>query len=267
MTQIFPGELHVWLTFYEEIDAVVLSPLYRMLMSAAERHQATRFYFAADRVQYLVTRALVRTVLSQYAAVTPEAWNFETNAYGRPYAVNREALYDGLSFNISHTRSLIVLAITKRCAVGVDVENLVSREPAFEVANSYFATEEAATLRGLAHNEQRYRFFEYWTLKESYIKARGVGLSLPLDRFRFEYPTDNSVALTAGKDVDADAGRWQFWLFQPRPEYLVSLCAEKFSTEPTKVSIRQAIPLQTTQYLKLEFLRTSQFLAARCCAI
>src|SRR5216684_5956576 len=115
-------EIHLWLAFYDEV-AEDLHPVYRDILSAEERVQEPRFYFAKDRRRYLVTRALVRTVLSRYLAVDPRAWSFSKNAYGRPQAANDEARAASLTFNISHTHSLIVLGVSKGRELGVDVEN------------------------------------------------------------------------------------------------------------------------------------------------
>src|SRR3989440_6927232 len=117
-----PGEIHIWLTFYDEVSDERLHSAYRELLSDAEKKQEPRFYFARDRRRYLVTRALVRTVLSRYVSIHPREWIFSTNAYGRPEIVNAQVRDGSLSFNISHTHSLIVLGVTRNRALGVDVE-------------------------------------------------------------------------------------------------------------------------------------------------
>src|SRR6185295_2220740 len=108
---------------------------------------------------------------------------------------NPEAAEAGLSFNISHTRSLIVLAVAKERAVGVDVENVQAREIEIRVADRFFAVPEVAALHAVPPDRQQYRFFEYWTFKESYIKARGMGLSLPLGKFGFHFPAERAVEI------------------------------------------------------------------------
>src|SRR5215467_11163871 len=118
------AEIHLWLAFYDEINEEPLLSAYRELLDDVEREQEPRFYFAGDRRRYLITRALVRTVLSRYVAIEPTEWIFSANAYGRPDIVNTHGRDACLSFNISHTHSLIVLAVTRHRALGVDVENL-----------------------------------------------------------------------------------------------------------------------------------------------
>jgi len=163
-----------------------------------------------------------------------------------------------LSFNISHTHSLIVLGVTKGRALGVDVENFRAREVSIEIADRFFAPQEVAALTAAPAQQQQYRFFEYWTFKESYIKARGLGLSLPLDKFSFHYPDDLAVELAIRPELADDSARWQFWQFRPRPEYLVAICAERVGAESPSLIVRQAVPMLSEKTFDPEFLRVSQ---------
>jgi 4'-phosphopantetheinyl transferase len=248
----------VWLAFYDDITDDRLHAAYLDLLNTAEREQETRFYFARDRRRYLITRALVRTVLSRYVSVPPKEWIFSTNAYGRPEIVNAQAREARLSFNISHTSGLIVLAVSARRALGVDVENVRAREVSIEIADHYFAPHEVAVLKAAPANEQRYRFLEYWTFKEAYIKARGMGLSLPLDKFSFDYPDDRAVQIAIDPELADDAARWQFWQCRPTPEYLVAICAERIGTQSPSLIVRQAIPLGGDTTCAVELLRVSE---------
>ena len=110
-------DIDIWLTYYDEIvDDRQLAKL-RLLLSDDEVAQESRFYFTDDRKRYLVTRAMVRMVLSRYALIAPEHWVFSKNAYGRPVIadalVEAEVQAQGLCFNLSHTRGLIALAVTR----------------------------------------------------------------------------------------------------------------------------------------------------------
>ena len=248
-------EIHVWLAFYDQIDDEGLHAAYRELLNDEERAQEPRFYFARDRRRYLVTRALVRTVLSRYAAIEPAEWTFSTNAYGRPAVANAQG--SDLSFNLSHTHSLIVLSVSRGRELGVDVENVRAREVSIGIADRYFAPQEVAVLKDVPPQHQQDRFFEYWTFKESYIKARGMGLSLPLDKFSFHYPGERDVEIAIDPELADDAARWQFWQFRPTPDYLVALCAEHAGHPAPALTVRQTVPLQGDRPFTFEFLRTS----------
>ncbi|HKO55150.1 MAG TPA: 4'-phosphopantetheinyl transferase superfamily protein [Thermoanaerobaculia bacterium] len=254
-----PYEIHLWLAFYDEIGEERLHAAYRDLLDPAERKQEPRFYFARDRRRYLVTRALVRSVLSRYEPVEPEEWTFSANAYGCPEVANADARDSGLRFNISHTHSLIVLGVTRHRALGVDVENVQAREVSIDIAHHFFAPQEVAALSTVPADEQQYRFFEYWTFKESYIKARGMGLSLPLDKFGFHYPDERRVGIDIHPELGDDAGRWQFWQLRPRPEYLVAVCAEQLEGQPpTRIVVRRAVPMRSEETVAAEFPRISE---------
>lgn len=252
-----PAEIHLWLVFYDEITEGYLYSGYRALLNPAEKEQEPRFYFAKDRRRYLITRALVRTVLSRYVSIHPKAWIFSTNAYGRPEIVNAQAREASLSFNISHTHNLIVLGVTQCRALGVDVENARVREAPIDIAKHYFAPQEVAALAAAPPYQQQYRFFEYWTLKEAYIKARGMGLSLPLDKFSFHYPDSRSVEIAIDPELADDCARWQFWQFQPASEYFVAVCAERERSQAPSLIVRQTVPMLSEKTVVPDFLRAS----------
>lgn len=252
------GDIHLWLASYDAFGDADLQNAYRRIISGSEREQESRFYFDKDKRRYLMTRALVRCVLSRYAPLSPRAWTFGTNEYGRPEIANAGMRGRALSFNISHTDSLIVLGLTRGGYLGVDVENLSLRDAPIDIADRYFGRNEVSALASLPQAHQHRRFFEYWTFKESYIKARGMGLSLPLDGFQFAFPDERVVRIDIRSDLADDPARWRFWQFAPMPEYLVALCAERIdAARPPVISIYQAVPLHSERVLALDALRTS----------
>lgn len=178
----------------------------------------------------------MRTVLSRYQPVAPEAWQFTTNPYGRPEVANPEVHDLRLTFNLSHTHSLIVLGVAKERYFGVDIENIENRSCCLDLARQVFAPCEAVALVSLPHEEVQTRFFEYWTLKESYIKARGMGLSIPLDKFSYSFPKPGVVAIDIAADLGDIPERWQFWLMRPSERYSLALCAERLSVATVLVS-------------------------------
>jgi 4'-phosphopantetheinyl transferase len=258
MMSLRPDEIHLWLAFYDEVLEERLLLTYQQMLSKSERKQHPRFHFASDRKRYLVTRALVRTVLSRYAPVLPQEWVFSANEYGRPEIHSAQARESQLSFNISHTDSLIVLGVTRDRELGVDVENISARNISIDIAERFFAPEEVASLTALPVDQQLDRFFEYWTLKESYIKARSKGLSIPLNKFAFRYPHGSGVELVIHPDLADDPARWQFWQFRPTPQYLVAICAERRGLQSTKLVVKKVIPTAIEESLVPTFSRISE---------
>jgi len=234
--------IDVWLNFHQEVvDARLLSHL-SALLSEDERRQQTRFHLADDRLRYLLTRAMVRTVLSRHAAVDPADWAFTVNAYGRPEIANPHPDARTLRFNVSHTRGLIALAVSRERDVGVDVENVLERPVSTGIADRFFSPAEAAELARLPATRRQDRFFEYWTFKESYIKARGMGMSIPLDKVSFHFPYEQATRLTIAPELGDDERRWSFWQFRPTPEHLLAVCAERQDGPAPVLTLRKLIP-------------------------
>jgi 4'-phosphopantetheinyl transferase len=257
MIDASPGRIDLWFTLFGELRDAHLLNAYRRLLTGEELHKASKFRFEIDCRRYLVTRALVRTVLSRYAPVAPESWRFAANRYGRPEIVSTDARIRGLSFNISHCSGLIVVGLTRGRSLGVDVENVADREAPLDIVDRFFAPDEIAALNSLAEAQQRDRFFEYWTFKESYIKARGLGLSVPLDRFSFDLGDPDRVRLTIDPALGDSPTRWEFWQFRPRPEHLVAVCAECVGPRPV-VPGRYVVPLVSEEALNLSPQRISK---------
>jgi 4'-phosphopantetheinyl transferase len=139
--------------------------------------------------------------------------------------------------------------------LGVDVENVLAREVSIDIADRFFAPTEVAALAVVPSDLQQARFFEYWTFKESYIKARGMGLSIPLDKFSFHYPHDQAVELAIHPELADDPARWRFWQFRPTPDYLVAVCAERYDAHSSAIVVRKVIPMAGEIVLALNLLR------------
>ncbi|MBB4129225.1 4'-phosphopantetheinyl transferase [Xanthomonas translucens] len=251
-----PG-IDVWLAFYDDIAEDALAEMLPVL-NADERRQQVRFLLQDDRKRYLVTRGMARTVLSEYVDVLPKDWRFLKDRFGRPRIADLHGSGAcGLSFNISHTRGLIAMAVAAHRAVGVDVEHLAVRQVSMGVANGNFAPEEIADLARIPADRQQDRFFEYWTFKESYAKARGLGMSLPLDKFGFQLAGGRSVRLVADPVLDHDVDRWRFWQYRPTRDHLLALCADVGTERMPRVLIRRWIPAGAHAVLDLELLKAS----------
>jgi 4'-phosphopantetheinyl transferase len=252
-----PHPIHLFCCSYLKVDDPGLLSSYRALLTEQERATEMRFHFARDQRCYLVTRALVRTILSRYVDIAPQNWMFTANRYGRPEIANHHPDVRGLSFNLSHTNGLVVLAVTREAKLGVDTESLQARQPALDIADRCFAPREVLSLRALPEARRDQRFFEYWTLKESYIKARGMGLSLALDSFGFSFPCDSVIELTVdGDDADTNSP-WHFWQLLLAPHYMTALCAAHSHSLLPQPIARNIVPLASECALDYELLRTS----------
>ncbi|MDE2049809.1 MAG: 4'-phosphopantetheinyl transferase superfamily protein [Gammaproteobacteria bacterium] len=239
--------IDIWCTYISDIGDDSLLSRYDALLSAQERARRARFRFARDQRRFLVTRALVRTALSRYASVRPEDWTFSTGRHGRP-ALRAPRITPALEFNISHSADLVMLGVTSGRTLGIDTESIAAREADIDGLDRYFAPEESAALLSLPAGERRRRFFELWTLKESYIKARGMGLAIPLDAFRFELAGERGLILRMRPELADSPDRWRLWQLTLRCDYLAAVCAA-FSgdgnqdSESPRITVREVVPL------------------------
>lgn len=240
--------IDIWCTYISEIRDESLWPRYDALLSAEERAKKARFRFARDQRRYLVTRALVRTVLSRYAAVRPEDWAFSDGPRGRP-EISAPRPAPSLEFNISHSADLVMLGVTAGRTLGIDAESVEAREADIEGLDRYFAPEESAALLSLPPHARRRRFFELWTLKESYIKARGMGLAIALDSFRFELTGAQGLTLHMRPELGDSPARWRLWQLALRRDYLAAICAARGDDAPPCITLREIVPLRSEKVL------------------
>jgi 4'-phosphopantetheinyl transferase len=141
----------------------------------------------------------------------------------------------------------VVLAITREHELGIDTEDTLTRAPPLEIADRFFARGEVASLRALPPERQPARFFQYWTLKESYIKARGMGLSLPLDQFAFHFPRPDRIRLEIQPQLQDAAAKWRLWQWwmDDRLQHMVALCAQRVGTDPPRILLKEIVPLES----------------------
>ena len=159
------GQVHLWLARLDTHDEPHPASL-----AADEWLRAARFHFAADRERFIASRIALRRILAGYAGTEPAALTFTRGPHGKPSLPGST-----LRFNLSHSRDVMLLAVTHAREVGVDVEALRSDMP-FEMLTGYFSPEDQWTLRTTPEAVRAEKFFELWTRGEAQIKARGLSL-------------------------------------------------------------------------------------------
>lgn len=239
MNELAAGVVDLWVCVPEAIVEPALLASYEAMLDDEERARQQRFMFEKHRHQYLVSHGLVRWVLSQYAEVAPRDWTFCTNEYGRPEISNPGAHHPRLRFNLSHAEGMAVCAVTCVDDIGVDVEHVKRRADLRNIAHYFFAPGECESLKALDDEAMRRRFFEIWTLKEAYIKGRGMGLRLPLDGFGFEI--GDFLSIYFEESVVDDPARWRFALLRLDEEHQLGLALAQTGA-PLQLSLRQCIP-------------------------
>jgi 4'-phosphopantetheinyl transferase len=244
-----PQEVHIWVCAPEEIYDPELLSMYQQLLDKVELSRMNRFHFAKRRHEYLVSHALVRTILSYYDGIPPAQRRFVRNYYGKPEIIDKQNSL-GLHFNLSHTNGMIVCGVTLYNELGVDIENRVKHHELFKIAYKYFSEEEISELKKYPLALRGKHFFNYWTLKESYVKACGRGLSIPLDNFSFTVQPDKRITISFTKERDDIPDDWFFWLLEPSEIHTMAI-AVRAKNHPTHIPLitREIVPLQKVKAL------------------
>lgn len=204
-----------------EVDRVAAAdwPRLEALLDLDEQDRARRFHFERDRLSYVAAHALGRGLLSAWAGGEPSAWRFVLGPHGKPEVLSPSTAL-GLRLNLSHTRGLAAAVLTEGHDVGIDVEWL-DRDPATaDLASRFFAPAECAQLDAVPPALATETFLSFWTLKESYIKAIGKGLSQPLDSFAF---TLDPLTIRFEPGLPDDPACWLFRRFRPTSGHLMAL--------------------------------------------
>jgi 4'-phosphopantetheinyl transferase len=211
-----------------------------MLLSPAESEKSRRFHFERDRQLFVTTRAFVRTVLSTYAPVAPGEWRFAVGTRGKPHISSPE-LTRPIYFNLAHTEGLIVCLVSRAHeSIGIDAEVIREREDLPCLAESHFSPSERSAFRSASRFDQTRLFYSYWTLKESFAKARGDGLSLPLDHFSFHIAKE-TIRVSLDPSLGDNERQWQFALLDLLPDKVIAVAA-KIGGSPLTLRIQRAEP-------------------------
>jgi 4'-phosphopantetheinyl transferase len=195
------------------------------VLSTDERDKAARFHFDKDRNQFVQARAALRFILSEYLNADPRTLEFAYGPQGKPAFANGHA-NSSLRFNLSRRDGLALIAVTRGREIGVDVELICADVPFFEIADVSFSSAESATLRSLPESMRAAGFYNCWTRKEAYVKARGEGLSFPLKQFDVSLTPGDSPMLLNVRDALDEIDRWTLQEIPVAEDYVSALAVE-----------------------------------------
>lgn len=240
-----PGDeqVQLWVTPVADTWDHALLERYAGLLNTEETARWQRFLYPADRQSFLIARALVRSVLANLlGSADPAALRFTHNSHGKP-GLAAVAGKVPLQFNLSHTDGLVVLAVSRHAELGVDVESVHRKVEMLALSSRFFSNQEHEQLLDLGEKEQRERFFALWTLKEAWLKARGLGLHIPLDDFSFRLAGKTPV-ISFGPQLDDDPAGWQFRLLNHGGHFRIGLAVQRPAADKLVVQLFEGRPLQ-----------------------
>jgi 4'-phosphopantetheinyl transferase len=236
------AEAHIWYVWPDRITDAKRLGEYEDLLCSEEQNRSASFRFPERRRIHVLTRAFVRTMLSRYADVAPRQWRFSKNDYGKP-RISSPPEAPPIAFNVSHTPGLIACVIALESPVGIDAENLNRSMDFVELAGRYFSATEYRELRGRTETALRRRFFEYWTLKEAYVKARGMGITMDLSRFTFHLAPGGVIRMTFDASAEDNPDQWRFHQFSPGDDHIVACATRLDAGQSVRFEIRDGTAL------------------------
>jgi 4'-phosphopantetheinyl transferase len=239
-------EVHLWQASLDERPA----DIFESFLSADELTRANRFHFVKDRSRFVVARGLLRNLLSAYLGVDCSDLRFSYGAQGKPFLVLDSPVQ--INFNVSHTHGRAVFAFTRGRDLGVDLEYVSDDFDDELIANRFFSRAEVLTLRTVPADLRKQAFFNCWTRKEAYIKARGEGLSMPLNQFDVSLRPNEPVALQNNYRDEREVSRWSMQAI-PAPEgYVGALVVEGHDWQLKSFSFETSLTLKQSANVAAE---------------
>jgi 4'-phosphopantetheinyl transferase len=211
-------EVDVWRLSLDPLGSMVSE--FRACLSAQEYDRAEKFKFEKDRKRYILAHGLLRVILSLYADVVAEELKFTENRYGKPELVHPSGL--NLKFNLSHSHEMALIGIALGRQIGVDIEYVKNDFEWKEIVERFFSAREIQMINALPKNLQHRAFFTCWTRKEGYVKATGMGLSLPLKEFDVSPVPGAATLLLSHKE----ASKWSMKEVDVAEPYVATVAVE-----------------------------------------
>ncbi len=215
-------EVHVWRASLDQVQGHLASLMH--LLSPEERERADEFHFEADRNRCVLARGLSRLLLGHCLGRRADEVQFQYNAFGKPILAG--GLHPSMQFNLSHSGDLVLIALSRGRALGVDIERMRTDVAAKEIAARFFSADECRALATVAPALRCAAFFACWTRKEAYLKARGDGLSLPLAQFDVSFLPGDQPRLIATRHDPAEVHRWTLHALEGGDGYQAALAVE-----------------------------------------
>jgi 4'-phosphopantetheinyl transferase len=216
--------VHLWLL---RVDADVWPGIeWARFLREDELARAQRFKFQVDAYRFAASRSLLRIVLAGYARCEPRELLFGYAAHGKPFLPHARQL----RFNLSHSHGVALIGVTLGREIGVDVERVCTDLKVEPIARQFFSSAEQAALATLAPAQMPWAFFACWTRKEAFVKARGDGLSLPLDQFDVSLLPGEPARLLATRPDADEAAAWETFALPSQGEYAAAVMTQTGAT-------------------------------------
>lgn len=202
-------DVHIWQV---NLDAIAVSEDW---LSSDERSRADRFRFDHHRQRFIAGRGFLRSLLARYLHTNPETLEFQYASHGKPFLKD-----SAIQFNLAHSEHLALYAVTRDRAVGIDIERRRTIDQLEKLVERFFRPSEARTIQA-----EPELFFQYWTCKEAFLKATGIGLSKLQ-----EVEIDGTRLKTIPKEARTRSEQLQQWQLEKIPinnQFIGAIVVEK----------------------------------------
>lgn len=213
------------------------------MLDEVERERYGAYRMEIDKLRFLTGRTLIRAIAGLRLGVEPERVVLDSSCYdcGKPHGKPRVVGDGAPEVSISHSGSLVALAVVEGTPVGVDVEQIRAAEVG-ELARIAFSAGERSAFEALSEAERQGAFFTYWARKEAVVKATGKGMSISLSKLTLS-PHDTPPRLLASDSAEIDPTRVHMADLAPGHDYRASVAV--LGGEPLEVTEREADDLIT----------------------
>jgi 4'-phosphopantetheinyl transferase len=199
------GEAHVWCASLD--DAAYPKEEYEELLTDKECDRAARFLRKRDGDRYILGLGILKTLIMDYMGVGPDRLQFSYGPYGKPI-LDAGLGADRLCFNMAESEGYALFAFAKGTEIGIDIEQIREIPEMDQIVGLFFSEAEQAAFASLLPQEKKRAFFDGWTRKEAFIKAFGVGLFMPLNKFAISLTPGNPVSLLYLDKGLVSLGQW-----------------------------------------------------------
>jgi 4'-phosphopantetheinyl transferase len=222
--QTLDSEIHVWWSMLDQHQHDVNN--YYKMLSHKEQKRVSQFRSQLLRDRQIVSRGILKQLISKYISTDPEEIEFTYNKYGKPLLCGK---FDkiNLFFSISHSEEVGMFAFAKGNAIGVDVERFQELFVDLEgVIKLCFSDFEKSWFTDVSPKMKNEVFYKIWTAKEAFIKAMGTGLSFPLTNISYKLNKDNDLSFHSISNYCKDMRKWEIVTFNLQSDFIASLVTE-----------------------------------------
>ena len=227
------NEVHVWHLVADAKSQEMQN--YADCLSALEKEKSNRFKFEKDQRRYITRHVFLRKVLACYLGVNADQIKFREDDYGKPF-IDEPANIPDLQFNMSKSANHVLVAVTNGRLIGCDIEKHNSKLDYKAIIENYFSVQEINFI--LDDNNEQLNFFDYWAVKEAYIKARGEGLSFELDKFTLHIDANDNVSMLENLQVPQDVEQWRIKRLHPAAGYSAAICVNDDISSIKEIDIK-----------------------------